>query len=86
MWTRRLTVIGGRTEPEDFVILRNGQKVGRVHRAPATGVQAFAWYTWSYPATRGYADTLEDGLHIVREAIRSRWPDDVTRVPTGVPE
>jgi len=86
MWTRRLTIIGGRTEPDDYTILRNGQAVGRVHRSPATGVQAFAWFTWTRPAARGYADTLEDALHMVREAIRSRWPDDLPRVPLAAGE
>jgi hypothetical protein len=86
MWTRRPTIIGGRAAPDDVTILRNGQTVGRVHRSALTGVAPFSWFTWSYPATRGYADTIEDGLRQVREAIRAQWPDDVPRIPKGIPE
>lgn len=86
MWTMRKTRIGGRVEDDDFTILRNGQKVGRVHRAASTGVQPFAWFTWTHPASRGYADTFEGALEHVRGAIRQRWPDDLPRVPKGIPD
>jgi hypothetical protein len=86
MWTRRRTLIGGRTAEGDFTILRNGQEVGRVHPSPPTGVPPFTWYTWTCPSDRGYAQDLNEGLHKAREAIRTKWSDHVLKVPRGVPE
>jgi hypothetical protein len=86
MWTRRRTLIGGRFADGDFVIMRNGQEVGRVHPSPATGVDPYTWYTWTYPCTQGHARDLEDALHHAREAIRSLWADETPVVPRGSPE
>lgn len=82
MWTRRPTVIGGQTAPDDFVIQRGGQSVGRVCRAVALpGTRPFHWMTWTYPSANGRSETFDQALHELREAIRARWPDDVEAVP-----
>ena len=82
MWTRKLTVIGGQTEEDDWIILRNGQEVGRVHRAtPIVGLQKMEWVTWTAPWDKGRADTLDQAIEAVRTAIRNRWPDTEPEVP-----
>lgn len=82
MWTRKRTVIGGKTAEDDWTILRNTQAVGRIHRAPdIPGLLPIQWSTFTYPGDRGRADTLDQGLTDLRTAIRARWPDDVARLP-----
>lgn len=82
MWTRRPTLIGGQTAPDDVTVLRHDQAVGRVTRSVAIqGAAPYAWMTWTYPADNGRAQSLDDALDQLRAAIRGRWPDDVPRVP-----
>lgn len=82
MWTRRPTLIGGQTAPDDFTVLRRDQPVGRVTRAVAIpGATPFAWMTWTYPADNGRAQTLDEALDQLRCAIRRRWPDEIDAVP-----
>lgn len=82
MWMRRRTVIGGQTAAGDYLVYRGRQVVGRVVPAPRiTGGQPYQWSTKTDPPDRGRADSLEDALHQLREAVRARWPDDVAEVP-----
>lgn len=81
MWTRRPTLIGGQTAPDDVTVLRHAQAVGRVTRSVAIrGAAPYAWMTWTYPADSGRAQSLDEALDQLRAAIRGRWPDDVARV------
>ena len=82
MWNRKRTVIGGRIAEGDFTVYRHKQAVGRVGLAPSMpDTQPYQWSTNTYPCDRGRADSLEEALHLLREAIRAHWPDDVPEVP-----
>jgi hypothetical protein len=82
MWTHRPTVIGGQSHDGDFTILRHGQEVGRVCPSVAiAGTSPYSWMTWTYPAASGRADSLEEALERLHDAIRMRWPDEVERLP-----
>ncbi len=82
MWTRRPCIIGGQTAPDDFTIYRHKQAVGRVCRAVALpGTRPFHWMTWTHPCANGRAETFDQALHELREAIRHRWPDEIEAGP-----
>ncbi len=82
MWTRRMTMIGGQTAPDDWTILRRGQVVGRVHRGRlVNGAIRIHWSTMLYPCDRGWCDTVEGAQEQLRAAIRARWPDEVGPLP-----
>lgn len=84
MWTRKLTVIGGQTAPNDWAILRNRQVVGRVYMgALQHGELHWHWSTSVYPSDWGRTKTMEEALDRLRAAIRARWPDSVARLPVG---
>lgn len=84
MWTRKRTVIGGQTAPDDWAVFRRGQAVGRVYRGNHPHIDAqWRWATRTYPCDSGRALTLDQALDQMRAAIRARWPDDVDRLPVG---
>lgn len=87
MWTRKVTVIGGKAWPDDWIILRQGQKVGRAHLGPMVhSAQLWYWSTQLYPSDSGRAECLEEALTAIRAAIRTHWEDDVAPpLPTGGP-
>ncbi|GAB1361805.1 hypothetical protein MASR1M32_10410 [Rhodobacter sp.] len=84
MWIKKRTVIGGQSRDDDWIVMRGQQAVGRVHPSPPMpGIQPLEWASWTHPCDRGRANSLEDALDQLREAIRARWPDDVPAVPRG---
>lgn len=67
-WTRKLTVINGQTEPNDWMIYRNGIPVGRVYDARiSTGGGRWVWTVQVGQVGMGHAETFEDALEIVRD-------------------
>lgn len=69
MWTRRLTVINGKTEPDDWEILRNGIPVGRVYDVRiSTGGGRWVWAVQVGRVGMGHAETFDAAL----EAVRAR--------------
>lgn len=88
MWTRRRTDLPfpGQTPPDDWVVIRRGQIVGRIMEAVSRpGAAPWQWTTWTMPHDRGTADSRDDALHQLREALRRRWPDDVPELPLAAP-
>ncbi len=82
MWTRKLTVIGGETNPDDWMVYRGRQEVGRIHKSQTEpGGHDWGWATNTRPFFQGSGYTLDQCLHDMREAIRARWPDDLPEVP-----
>lgn len=82
MWSRRQTTIGGIPHDNDWLVYRHKQSVGRVLMSvQVPDVPAYSWNTLTNPAMNGRAETLEEALSELREAIRSRWPDDLPEVP-----
>lgn len=72
MWTRRRTVIGGQTAPDDWNVLCHGRKCGRVMRVTLTNSDtpaAWQWSAWCYPTANGRCDTMEAALECVRQAV-----------------
>ena len=69
-WTRRRTYIGGDFAPDDWTTKLDGQDVGRVylgHRGMVGG--PWKWVTWVQPVAKGEAETLEEALSAVKEAV-----------------
>ena len=63
---------------------RDGKRVGRVMQVrlgmSAGSELVWRWSTWNYPATHGYAPTLESALARVRQGVTDDLPDsDVDR-------
>ncbi|MDD7969932.1 hypothetical protein [Roseinatronobacter alkalisoli] len=82
MWRRKLTVIAGETREGDYIILRDRQVVGRIYPAHLIpDASPYVWATYTYPATEGRADSLDDAAEAVRAHIRTRWLDSVPAVP-----
>lgn len=82
MWTRKLTVIGGQTREDDWIVLRHRQIVGRLHPAPSMPhVQPWQWFVFTYPGANGRCDTMDEALEAIRQAVRARWPDTLDSVP-----
>lgn len=72
MWTRKLTLIGGKTAPDDWLVLCLGQACGRVyltHSAICETRTRWEWSALSYPGGCGPCETLEDGCRRVRDRI-----------------
>lgn len=72
MWTRKRTLIGGRSAPEDWTVFCGKQACGRVQviHSPATASRMiWAWSAWCYPAANGSCTNLEEGCALVREAV-----------------
>lgn len=82
-WSRRPTVINGETAQDDYVIIRDGIALGRVHRAPfVQGAPAFTWASWTIPAQQGTADTLDNAAEACRAEIGDKpVPDHIKRQP-----
>ncbi|MGR3480432.1 hypothetical protein [Salipiger marinus] len=79
-WTYRPTLIAGTSRPDDYVVRRDGRDVGRVmteRLGMGVGGSELVWWwgTWTYPATHGYAPTLEEALERVREEATDDLPD-----------
>lgn len=71
MWTRRPTIIAGRTDPDDWEVLRNGVVVGRVYDARiSSGSGRWVWAMQIGQGGMGYVQTFEDALEAVRERAR----------------
>jgi hypothetical protein len=79
MWTRRRTLIDGEGRPDDWIIVRRGQEIGRVYKRdlPRGEGVVWEWMTWTYPNDHGSADTMEQALEKLRAFIRSHWSDEV---------
>jgi hypothetical protein len=72
MWTRKPTLIGGKTAPDDWLVLCQGQACGRVyltHSAVSEARTRMEWSALSYPGGHGPCETLEEGCHQVRDRI-----------------
>ena len=71
MWTRKRTVIAGDVLEDDWIIMRNGEDVGRISldEFPYNGAQHWQWASWVHPATHGRVDTLEEAQDAVRRAV-----------------
>lgn len=72
MWTRKLTLIGGKTALDDWLILCQGEACGRVYLtlSPVTAQRTiWAWAAWSYPGGNGRCDTLDEACDLVRAKI-----------------
>lgn len=80
-WTRKPTVIGGRTEPDDWTVYRDDIGLGRVLRSPLmSGVPEFTWASWTDPPQLGYADSLAEALEACRADIADKpVPDHIRR-------
>lgn len=73
-WTRRRTVIGGDVLVDDWMVSRDGRSVGRVHleKTHHDG-DLWMWSTYTYPSAGGRANTLEEGLELIRSNATARW-------------
>jgi hypothetical protein len=68
MFTRKLTVINGKTEPDDWMILKHGIPVGRVYDARiSTGGGRWVWAVQVGRVGMGHAETFDAALEAVRE-------------------
>lgn len=68
MWTRRLTVINGQTDPNDWMIYRAGVPVGRVYDVRiTTGGGRWVWTVLVGETGMGHAETFDAALEAVRE-------------------
>lgn len=69
-WTRRPTAIDGEIIPDDWVVLCNGNEVGRVYYAVnQPPPRSWAWGSWAATCRSGGAESLDDALDRVREAV-----------------
>lgn len=69
MWTRRQTFPEA---DDDFVVLRDGETVGRVYRSDPqarSGRDLWFWSVLVQPTASGWAGTLEAALEAVRERV-----------------
>ena len=75
-------MIGGRTEPDDWTVCRDGMGLGRVLRSPLMGgVPEFTWASWTHPPQLGYADSLAGALEACRADIAGKpVPDEILRL------
>ena len=72
LWTRRPTVIGGTTEPNDWtVIYAQTWMVGRVYAEWTSWLgHHWRWFNWTDGgAPKGMAPTLEEAQQAVRAAV-----------------
>lgn len=69
MWTRKLTWPGEKAD--DWLVLRDGQTVGRVHLTTLTNPtrEVWMWFKQTIPGRQGEAETLAGALEAVRVAI-----------------
>ncbi len=70
MWTHRPTIIGGRSEPGDREILREGVPVGRVYQA--RNMQEPRNWVWVAGYDRGSATSMAEALDAVRQSVLRR--------------
>jgi hypothetical protein len=70
MWTRKLAVIGGTTDPDDWSILWDGKPVGRVFYDPRSSMSDEDW-CWGVNghAIHGRTCTMEEALARLRYAV-----------------
>ena len=81
-WSRRRLRHDTVPRVEDWVVLRRGWIVGRV-REVAPGFHRagdWSWAVQTYPASHGYAGSLEEALERVREGV-SLGPDGLPNLP-----
>lgn len=71
MWTRRITWIGGQYWPDDWIVLRDGVTVGRVHTEMLTNPtrHVWMWFKQVGDGRQGEAPTLDAALEALRAAV-----------------
>lgn len=80
-WSRIPTRIAEEASPDDWIIVRDGWKVGRTYLRPASGGrQRWFWATWTAPARSGDRETLAEALEAVRAAATTDPTPSVVRV------
>ncbi|MGY3535433.1 hypothetical protein [Bradyrhizobium sp. USDA 4452] len=69
----RKTVIGGETAPDDYVVIWDGIRIGRIHRQPGlpAGRPSVAWGvnfpgTPQHPTHRGHCASVEECQQMVK--------------------
>lgn len=74
MWTRKRTVIAGRTDgDEDWLIFRDRRQVGRVYATHISDpALRWMWFVQTKAPAQGYAPTLHAALEELRRRISSQ--------------
>lgn len=71
MWTRKKTVIAGKTLEDDWIVYRSGVQAGRVYATQIWDeALSWLWVVWGREPAQGYAPTLELALEEVRARLR----------------
>jgi hypothetical protein len=70
-WSRKRTWIGGEPIKNDWIVMRLGEEVGRVRldRGGDRNSQPWQWHKTTVPGENGKADSLDQALEAVREAV-----------------
>ena len=72
MFTRRRTVIAGRTDGDnDWMVYRSGEPVGRVYGTHISNPElSWMWFVQVGQVSQGYASSLEEALEQVKQNLR----------------
>lgn len=72
MWTRKRTVIAGRTDGDnDWMVYRDRQPVGRVYATQISDpTLRWMWIVQVGPTGHGYAPSMAEALEAVRRRVR----------------
>lgn len=68
MWTRKRTVIAGRTDGDkDWEVLKDGRQVGRIYATMLPDVErSWMWFVQVGRPEQGYAGSLDEALYEIR--------------------
>ncbi len=79
-FTRRPTVIGGQTRPDDWAIYYNGGRaIGRINHYNNGPNSYWQWNIWTNPGASGTADSLEGAQDALKAAVMALPPEDRCR-------
>ncbi|NDW32949.1 hypothetical protein [Salipiger sp. PrR007] len=71
MWTRKRTIIAGRTDGDnDWLVLKDGQTIGRVYATHISNpTLRWMWIVQVGPTGHGYAPSMDAALDEVRRRV-----------------
>ncbi|MEM7291041.1 MAG: hypothetical protein AAF412_11850 [Pseudomonadota bacterium] len=65
-------MIGGQAVQGDYVILLDGQSVGRIHPVHSNnGSLPYSWASWVHPARHGLAQSCDEAAEAVGGAVKA---------------
>jgi hypothetical protein len=71
---KRIVWSDGTSRPDDYNVVYEGQRVGRIYRMNSTGRELWRWtQSWIFQPTHGANGGVADTLDEAKAAFRSAW-------------